>query len=146
MTWLYNFCMSISIIWRNLWTKRGDTVKCIDDRSLDPDEFNFVPIYGEFYKVEDVLICPTCGTTLYDIGMRFNDTDSSTDCFKNGTPRHALPGKGIRWVNKCRFDRLSTQIERSEDIEAKIQECIEIEDYREAAKLQKQLDKLKMPK
>ena len=124
---------------RKEYAKVGDTVKCIDDRDWNSDFQNMNIVYGNKYKVFNVLICPTCGSVCYDIGGRFTPSkyhSSYTSCNK----KHDLPGYGIHWAGAFRFEK---SVESASEIEAKMEQAVEVENYELAEELKKELIKLK---
>lgn len=119
--------------------KKGEYVKCIDDRDWNTVNQTMHLQYGRIYKVLDVLKCPSCGCISYDIGCRSTTPDmiTHTICAKTN---NKLPGANFRWAKRERFVRAKFGDINVEELKREIQLCIQKEQYERAAELKRQLD------
>ncbi len=105
--------------------KIGETVRCIDDR--DHGDIK----YGIKYKILDCIIC--YGIVAYDVGLRFNDTNTHTAL--NGDGKYPFPGAGIHWAGEFRFaGSISDEEENSEENEKEKTNTIKLVPNKEVLK------------
>ena len=117
--------------------KKGEYVRCVDDRQWNYANQTVFLQYGKIYKVLETIKCKDCGLISYDIGCRFTKEEITfTDC----TEKHKLPGTNIRWAFSKRFVRAKFGDVNIEELKKEIQVCIQEEKYERAAELKKQLD------
>lgn len=127
---------------KNLFTyiaKKGEYVRCIDDRDWNSPNQTMNLQYGSIYKVLDVIKCPSCGCISYDIGCRSTLADKITHtvCAKT---KNQIPGANFRWAKRERFVRAKFGDINIENLKREIQLCLDKEQYERAAELKKQLD------
>ena len=126
--------------------KVGDFIKCIDDRNWNSNQQSMKIQYGKTYKVLAVVKCPSCNTFSYDIGCRFDNPTTHTKCsIGMGKGEHELPFAGTHLAGIFRFEKTvadeASEKASKKEIEEKIKEAVESENYELADKLTKTLAK-----
>ncbi len=122
-------------LFRNKTPKIGDIVVCIDDIGWNTPQTDIKLILNKKYKILGTI--NQCHFDGYDIGARLTPSNLFTICECG----KAVKGMGIHWVYKKRF-RKATVPEVIEWLREEIKVAIKEEDYSEAAKLQKKIEKL----
>lgn len=131
---LFNFLKKKKI------AKKGDFIKCIDDRNWNTSTDSMKLVYNKQYKVLNVVKCPDCGAIAYDIGCRTSNPNQYTQC----TSSHVLPMEGVHLAGAFRFV-LATDADdqmTKEEFDKEIQEAIEWENYELAQILKTKKEKL----
>lgn len=129
--------------------KVGDNIKCIDDRDWNSCEQTMNLKLGHTYKVLLVVKCPVCSCICYDIGCKFHNSTTYTECMIGKLNNHELPGMGIHLAGHFTFEKsVEAETEQkteqsAEKLQEQINEYVLEEEFEKAGELKKELDKKK---